>query len=180
MSTAKTLITAEEFMQMSFDHPVELVRGEIVHMTPPKRSHGSIALVIGATLLNWSAKAKHGRPVSDSIVRTGPDSIRGPDVSYFVQPKVDRGALTSEGDDIAPDLCVEVLSPSNTWSEIKQKIDEYLGCGVTEVWIADPELESVEIRRTDEPPRTVRRGESITSDLLPGFEAAVDEFFDLT
>lgn len=183
MSTAKTLITAEEFMQMSFDHPVELVRGEIVHMPPPKRPHGGIAAIISFSILSWTNRGELGRVASnDSVVRTGhdPDTLRGADVSYFCRAKVERGALTPDGEGIPPDLCVEVLSPSNSWSEVKQKIDEFLECGVTEVWIADPELESVEIRRLDKPPRTIRHGETLTSDLLPGFESAVDDFFDLT
>jgi Uma2 family endonuclease len=183
--TTKTLITAEEFMRMSFDRRVELVRGEIVEIgrgdeTMPERKHGVICLRIGAALLWWATSSNSGEPASnDSFVKTGvdPDTLRGADVMYFSNDKVEQGALTPERVDIPPDLCVEVLSPSNTWGEVKEKIDEYLDCGVTEVWIAEPDLGSIEIRRADAPPRTVRRGERLTTDLLPGFEAEVTAFF---
>ena len=79
----------------------------------------------------------------------------------------------------APDLAIEVVSPSDTAAHLKSKVDIYLQGGAKTVWVVYPDARSVTIHSGD----SVRelKGEQIIEDpMLPGFEAPVSRFFDLT
>lgn len=187
MSTETRLITAEEFDQMHFDVPVELVRGEIVYpygedgMTRPDLVHGAICGNIYHSLRVWARSNDYGFVVTnDSGFRTeqDPDSIRGADVAFFPMDRLPNGKLPRRTRDIVPQLCVEVLSPSNTASEINRKRQEYLGCGVEEVWIVDPDMRSVEVFRRDAAPKSYEETETLTSSALVEFAAPVEDFFE--
>jgi len=186
-TTATALITAEEFARMQFDEPVELVRGELFFpyredpMTRPSPGHGWVALEIGGLLRNWTRTSGLGRVVSnDSWITTGrdPDTVRGADVAYYPIERLPGGKLPLKPGDLVPDLCVEILSPSDRWADVHDKISEYFGCGVLEVWIANPQRRTIEVFRPDEPPATYRDDDEITSRLLPGFAVRTAACFE--
>jgi Uma2 family endonuclease len=80
----------------------------------------------------------------------------------------------------APDLAVEVVSPSNAPAAIHAKVADYLAAGTRLVWVVDTEEDKIDVYRTLLAPRTTARGETLSGeDVVPGFEAAVDEVFDL-
>jgi Uma2 family endonuclease len=187
MSTTTTLITADEYSRMHFDVPTELVRGEIVFpygedgMTRPGHGHGGVCVAIGSMVRQWARTASAGRcSTNDAWISTtrNPDSVRGADVSYFRMERLPDGKLPGAPTDIVPDLCVEVLSPSNRPREIRDQADEYLAAGIEEVWIADPRKRTVEILRRNEPVRTLGGHEELTSLVLLGFKVRVSEFFE--
>lgn len=189
MSTDTHLITAEEFMQMHFDVPVELVRGEVVYlygedgMTRPGQAHGGICSNIAVALSDWARPRNAGRvTTNDSGIRTQrrPDTVRGADVAFFPMGRLPGGKLPATQTDLIPQLCVEVLSPSNTYTEIATKLKEFLACGVEEVWIVDPEARAVEVFRADVPRRRFEQDEELVSQVLPGFTRLVSEFFEGT
>lgn len=136
-------ITADEFalMPASADGSrEELVKGEIIVMPPPGFRHGKCQLKTGFLLLAHVEPARLGQVVVETGVRTehGPDSVRGPDISFW---SVERLPLTEQPliyPAMAPDLCVEILSPSDTWQNIREKLIEYFDCGVRMVWVVDP------------------------------------------
>jgi Uma2 family endonuclease len=191
MSTDTTLITADEFARMEFpdDDSVELVRGRIVHlwgedgMVRPGPRHGAVCVNISAIIRDWARSTAAGRVVSnDNWAQTefDPDTVRGPDVAFYRMERLPEGKVPSDDQksEIFPDLCVEVLSPSNTKKVIREKRDEYLGAGAEEMWVVDPENRTVEIFREGGRVRRISESEQITSDLLPGFSAAVADFFE--
>ena len=78
---------------------------------------------------------------------------------------------------LAPDLAIEVLSPSNTAEEIRVKIFNYTNEG-TVVWVVDPDQQQVEVYATGQPVQILRKGAMLTGgDLLPGFSLAVSDIF---
>lgn len=81
---------------------------------------------------------------------------------------------------VAPDLAVEVYSPSNRPSEIIGKVHEYLNAGVLMVWVVHPERRNVVIYRPDDPTPTILTENDVLEDLpeLPGFRCSVSEFFE--
>lgn len=166
MSPATKPITAEEFMQMHFDVPVELVRGEIVSlygkngMTRPGWTHGIVQANVTSELRTWNRRTRAGKVVGDAGVVTerDPDTVRGPDA--------------------VPNLCVEICSPRKTWKEIHRKIDEYFERGNDEVWVVHPQKRTVEVFRSDEPPVTLDATQTIESRELPGFSCPVEVFFE--
>jgi Uma2 family endonuclease len=81
----------------------------------------------------------------------------------------------------APDLVVEILSPSNTRIQIEEKLKDYASIGVGECWIVSPEARSIEVLRLTK--KGWKRqaiyglGDKLTSSLLPGFSLNVSEIF---
>lgn len=182
MSIAQQLITVEQFERMTFDVPTELVRGELSEQPMPFSQHGSVVLAIGAALLSWARAGGYGAVFcNDSWVVTerNPDTVRGPDCAYIRREKLPSGKLPRGTLRIPVDLAVEVLSPSDRWSEVMDKILEYLRNGTEEAWVVDPDERTVEVYRTDlqRPVRFDSNSTLTRPDLLPGFSCPVAEFF---
>ena len=179
MSVA-TLLTAEQFAEMEFDVPVELVRGEVVELTRPEPPHGNVCFRVAFHLGQWALPRKAGEiTTNDSgvITERDPDTVRGPDVAFYAASAIPSGKFNRKSRSLVPTLCVEVLSPSNRWSEIRTKIKEYLVRGVEEVWIVDCERRTVEVFRSDLPPVEFEQDAQLVSRALSEFTAPVSEFF---
>ncbi len=136
MATAtQKLITAEEFFRMP-DPPdgskQELVRREIVTMPPPGFRHG-IRQVRAATLLDQFAHtSRSGRVTVESGVVTerDPDTVRGPHVSFWSFERLPADQEPEGYPNVAPDLCVEVISPGDRLQRMTEKLREYFAPGV--------------------------------------------------
>jgi Uma2 family endonuclease len=182
MSTVATNpITVDEFEQMEFERPTELVRGELVEQPMPTSRHGSVCLAVGAALWNWAEETGAGVAFgNDSFVLTerDPDTVRGPDCAFVSRQRLGSDQLPPGTLRFAVDLAVEVLSPSDRETNMKSKVLEYLESGVTEVWVVDPEERTVAVHRADQEPLQFGVADTITRpDLLPGFSSAVARFF---
>ncbi len=182
-ATATKLITAEEFSRMP--DPLdgskqELVRGEIVTVPPTKQPHGFIQIQIGWLLKNVVTPQRLGWVGSESgcVTERDPDTVRGPDIYFFSRSRFPE--RPSGWPDGAPDLAVELLSPSNRRSEMRAKVTEYLTAGAKIVWVFDPESKTVMVYSGNL--RGVELGENETIDggtVLPDFSCKVSEFFDI-
>ena len=181
MSTQKTLLTAEEFFDL-YAHIAgryELVDGEVVEMAPVLRRHGRTASNIDTAFNLYSRQRGEGWSEVEVgyTVRSGPDTVRGPDVSLILtgQPDDEVGSGFVVG---APDIAVEVVSPSNTTVEMDRKISEYLAAGSQRVWVAHPPTRSVTVHRADGTTTTYTGDDVITDEyLLPGFSLPLSEIF---
>lgn len=79
----------------------------------------------------------------------------------------------------APDLAVEVLSPSETASQLQEKLDDYVRSGTTLVWVVDPVRRTVRIVSTDVPETLLRERDTLTGGhVLPAFSCDVAEIFE--
>jgi Uma2 family endonuclease len=183
-TTASTkLLTAEEFAKLP--NPIdgskqELVRGEVITMPPPSFLHGIVQNNVSFLLTSFTRQAKLGRVTVESgvITDTGPDTVRGPDVSYWSYERLPADHVPVVYANVAPDLCVEVRSPSNTPARTTKKVGEYFACGSRMVWVIDPEERTVTIYRKPGDGRVVWEDATLTGeDVLPGFTCAVAEFF---
>jgi Uma2 family endonuclease len=107
------------------------------------------------------------------VLARDPDTVRGPDLSFVTRERLLAfdDARFFEG---APDLAVEILSPSNRASEMRAKVAEYLAAGTRLVWVVDPERKIVTTYRELLSPRRVGvEGVVDGDDVLPGFTFAV-------
>ena len=132
-----------------------------------------------------AARLLHVKPrrLGDVVVESGyklesnPDTVRGPDVSFVRRERIvhrTRGFWRG-----APDLVVEVLSPDDRPSEVREKIDEYLMHGVVAVLIVDPDEKSVTVHRRLTAPLTLHQDEIIDlDDVVAGFSCGVREIFE--
>lgn len=184
MATAATRpMTAEEFWNLpdpqdGMRH--ELVRGELTVMPRPGFRHGRRQLRIAGLLDAYGAEGDRGRAATDVgiLIERDPDTVRGPDVAYW---SAERLPLDQEPEGflaIAPDLCVEIISPSDRRTELHEKIVEYFRFGVRMVWLVDPEDRTITIYRSpDEAHLYHETAEFDGGDALPGFRCGVGELF---
>lgn len=182
MSTVapKKLLTAEEFFLLpapADGAQQELVRGEIVTIPPPGGLHGVCCSKVNRRLGNFVEDNGRGAVTANDtgfITERSPDSVRGPDVAYWSRerlPVVPVGYI-----EIAPDLLVEVLSPSNTSRQIRTKIQEYFARGVRLVWVVAPEDRTLTIYRTPDEGRLLHESATVTGEeVLPGFSCRVSD-----
>jgi Uma2 family endonuclease len=143
ISTAK--MTAEQFLQLGEDPPgvrLELVDGEVA-VSPsltPEHSYTDIALT--QFLARYIRAQQLGRLYGDVSIIFGYHDVRRPDLIYFSKDRLHLiGKKAMEG---PPDLCVEILSPSSTEIDRKDKFEQYEQGGVAHYWIVDPENKSIE------------------------------------
>lgn len=183
MATATDrLLTAEEFSRRpSADHIEELVRGRVIMSPPPTREHGFTCIEIGYRLRRFLEERDLGRAFgNDSAIVTqrDPDTVRGADVAFYSYQRLPKGrSLKGYGPEI-PELVVEVLSPSERWSNVLAKVIEYLNAGVFVVALLDPESRAAHVYRSEAPPVTLGADDSVTfPDILPGFEVVVGQLF---
>jgi Uma2 family endonuclease len=161
---------------------IELVRGRLVRSPRPAMLHGHIQLKLGARML--AHVERHGLGVVGSdmgvVTERNPDTVRGPDLAFYSKRRIpEHGyAVTFWG---APDLAVEIVSPSERPREIAEKVREYLAAGTLQVWVVDPRDHTVIVHETISPaPRVFAAGDLLDGgNVLPGFRLAVSDLFAL-
>ena len=105
--------------------------GQIVMMPPPGFSHSTRQSCIFAHLLSAFPT---GAAVEVAVLTA--DGVKGIDVAWISEGRVKRG-LKADVLTIAPEICVEVISPGNTKQEMEDKRALYFGAGAEEVWLCD-------------------------------------------
>ena len=156
----------------------ELIDGEL-----KEKDVGAEALYIAmriAALLNALYDPKEGVALVEAMIYCfdRPNHGRKPDVSFFWRSRLPEGRVPKGDFHVAPDLVVEVLSPSNTGIELEVKLDEYLLAGISSVWIVNPDRRSIRVYRNDGTTRLFRAGDIIEQELsLPAFRLCVAEVF---
>ncbi len=177
------LLTAEEYARMP-DLPDgtkdELIRGTVVCEPPPSFGHGASSTEIARLLGNFVKDHDLGVVVGEAgfVVERGPDTVRGTDAAFV---SAERAASYSgegffEG---APDLAVEVLSPSNTPASVAEKTRQYLAAGARLVWNVDPRQRTVTVHAPGAEPQVLAAGDRLDGgDVLPGFSIPVRVLFE--
>jgi Uma2 family endonuclease len=176
-------ITAEEFLRMpdpADGSKQELVRGEVVTMPPPGFRHGVRQFRAARILDDFVTSRRLGRVTVESglVTERGPDTVRGPDVAYWSAEQLPLDQEPEGYPDVAADLCVEVLSPSNRPGQVREKLREYFTRGVRMVWLIDPEDRSVWVYRAPDEARVLHETATLDGeDVLPGFSCRVADLF---
>ena len=183
MSTVIThLMTASEFAQLpeGSTHR-ELVRGEIIETMAPGGEHGTIAGDTYSYLRAWSRPQGGYVGVEVGyILARDPDTVRIPDVSYVRPTRIPKTGVPKTYWQLAPDLAVEVVSPSETANEVQDKVTDYLASGTSMVWVIYPRFQHVIVHTPDGVARTYDRNATLHfPELLPGFSCTVAELFEL-
>ncbi|MGL6097023.1 MAG: Uma2 family endonuclease [Fimbriiglobus sp.] len=116
---------------------------------------------------------------ADGAVKFMKGLVRFPDVSFVRLDRFPGGVVPKQPIiDLAPDLAVEVLSPSNTRGEITRKLKEYFLAGVRLVWVADPDSHTVRVFTAPDAVTELTEQHTLTGgDVLPGFAVSVAKLF---
>ncbi len=178
MTTTTQLMTAEELMQLEGPNRHELIKGELLTMPPPKSEHGRVAANL-TILLGYHVKANRlGNVYTETgyKLETNPDTVLGPDVSFLARKRV--GDVSDEYYPGAPDVAVEVLSPSDRRSRVEWKTNLWLTLGAISVWVVNPKHRTVEVVRSDGYRKLFRESDELVDDTVPGFRVAVSEIFN--
>jgi Uma2 family endonuclease len=112
------------------------------------------------------------------FMQRDPDTVRGPDVLFVRTSRLPPREALKSYFEIPPDLCVEVVSPTDRWSKITEKVDMFLAFGVILVWVIDPQTRTAHVYRKGREVRVVLSTESLDGeDVLPGFALPLAELF---
>jgi Uma2 family endonuclease len=181
MGTETVLLTLADYA--AIEDPDEryvsdLVRGVVVREPRPGDPHGRVQVRIAYALEAW-ARSVGAAVTTESgyVLSDDPPTLRGPDVAVVVRPRSTKREIAGwvRG---APDVAVEVLSPSDTSIGIQEKTLDYLRAGAKLVWIVDPVALTVTVYRPDGSARVLREPETLEGeDVLAGFSAPLSELF---
>ena len=184
MST-KTLLTADELERMpsrididNLSMRTELDEGELITMPPAGWDHGAYGVDITLLLGAFVKKHKLGRVLSaDTGFRLNDGTVRAPDVAFVRQERV--AAMESVGfAKGAPDLAVEIFSPSDSVPQLMRKVKQYFAAGCHTVWIVYPAAKEIHVLEATGADRLLHLDDNVEApELLPGFSVPVAEFF---
>ncbi len=159
----------------------ELVRGEVIETLPPGGQHGAIAVILAMLLRLWTKRTSGGYVGVEAgyTLALDPDTVRRPDVSYVRAERIPPTGIPEGFWAPAPDLAVEVVSPSETADEVREKVRDFLHAGTPLVWTIYPRTREIIVHTPDGMARTYGFSDTLTySDVLPGFICSVAELFE--
>lgn len=170
-------LSEEQFLALRDDgRKHELVDGEARELAT-----GVLHEVIGSRLTRLLGSFADEVGVltgSSAGFRMSNGNIRSPDVALIGYERLPDGVPPTGFGDGAPDLCIEIISPSEFPSEIQRKLGEYFESGARQVWHLFPEQRRIVVYRSLYDVRSYGEGDDLdASDILPGFRCPVSEIF---
>ncbi len=180
MATVQDITTAKQLLETPGLGRCELVRGELVMMSPAGFEHGVIAGNIHVCLGAFVKRRTLGIVTAAEtgfVIGRDPDTVRAPDVGFIRSDRVPavRARGFFEG---APDLAVEVVSPTDRAGELLAKVQDWLAADCRAVWVVDPTTRTISVYRGAGEITLLGINDEVTDEeLLPGFRLPVAEVF---
>ena len=184
MATSARLMTADELLHMPSDGKRhELIEGELIKLTPPPGfQHGLTAAKALVALHEFVRPRRLGAVVAAEtgfLISSDPDTVRAPDAAFVAADRLPEGGLPPGYLRLAPDIVVEVVSPSDSASYIQQKVCAWLAAGCRLVWVVYPESRSVTVYRSMEGAKILGPNDILDgAPVLEGFGIPVSELFE--
>jgi Uma2 family endonuclease len=178
------LYSYTDYYKWKFEERVELIKGRIFKMSPaPTSAHQAILREISGELWQFLKGKTCQVFFAPFDVRFPPKSegeimtVLQPDICVVCDPsKIDKKGCLG-----APDIVIEILSPSNSEKELRNKYEIYEESGVKEYWVVFPSEKTLLIytltRGKYVPSRLMVKGDEVTSSVLPGFKLDLAEVF---
>jgi Uma2 family endonuclease len=182
MRTA-ALLTAEDFARVAeVLGPCELVKGEIVTMSPGGVRHSRVTANVVAILTAHVQARGTGRVLTGEagvVVARGPDTVRGADAAVISYARLPKGRLEDGFLTAPPELVVEVLSRDTSWEQMEAKVADYHGFGVDLVWVLDPQTNALRVYPRGGGPEVLHAADEAGADPhVPGLRVRVSRFFE--
>src|SRR4030095_2647233 len=152
MTTATQLLTADDLLRQPHDgYRYELVKGELIKEPPAGNIHGNRAMRLGWRLACHVENNDLGVVFAAETgfrLASDPDTVRAPDVAFVNKTRIEEAGTFEGFWPGAPDLALEVLSPGDSYTEVEEKVREYLAAGTKAVWIVDPKGRTITVYRS--------------------------------
>ncbi len=175
-------MTAEALAALPADgYHYDLIDGELHRMSPPGAEHGEIAFEISRRIGNHAVERGLGRVYAAEtgfLLGRDPDTVLAPDVAFVraerLPPRAERRGYLP----LAPDLVVEVMSPSDRNADVEQKVGRYLESGVRLVWLVDPGSRTLTVRQSGHAGLVLDEQDTLYgADVLPDLHFPVGDLF---
>ena len=182
MAVQPKLMTADELLRLPGDgRRHELVRGELRTMPPAGFEHGDLSTEFGAPLRDHVMNHDLGRVVIGDVgfrLAADPDTVRAPDVAFVRRERLLEAGRVPGYWPGAPDLVVEVVSPNDLYTEVDEKVAEWLEHGTRLVFVVNPRRRAVAVHRPRQPVRILTVDDTLDGeDVAPGWTLPVRELF---
>lgn len=172
-----------EFMARFEEQPFELINQQVFPLPTEIKHHAKVRNMLFQILIQYEQQTSIGEAFSRLLFATfdNYDYVANayyPDV-LFIKSRKDIMVY----DDnmpllIVPDLVVEIISPTDKYTDINTKVDIYLADGVKLIWIVDPQRQTIAVYEGNDIANTLRADDTLTGGtVLPDFELAVKEIF---
>lgn len=173
-------MTADELLVLPDDgmrH--ELLEGELFTMMSPGAEHGAVAMTVGL-LLGTHVRATVSGVVfaaeTGFVLARDPDTVRAPDAAFVSRERYEAIGPTVKYWPEAPGFAAEVLSPSDSTSEVRSKALAWLDAGTKAVLIVDPARGTATVYRSRDDIRVYREDQPIDlADAVPGWIVTLAE-----
>lgn len=181
MTTTTGPMTIEQFAEIHEDGRFDLIRGELITMSPAGGRHGRIALVISGYFYAQGVMNGLGEGFTAEasyVLSRGPHTVVCPDVSFVrtdrLPPDDDRDGFMQ----FAPDIAVEVVSPTDLATNVNAKVAVYLHASARLIWIVDSATRTVIVYSPTDPTRFLDEKDTLDGgDVLPGFSLPLTGVF---
>ena len=178
---ASEVITPEQLAAMPNEQDFELVDGRLVERKMGNKSNWIATQLarllsnhVDANNLGWVFAFEAGYRLDPAR----PNHVRKPDVSFVRLGRLPNEEPAETCDRLAPDLAAEVISPSDTYRELEDKVKEYLGAGVGLAWVVSPVLQTVTAYHPNGSIQIFGRNDELTAaEVVSGFRCKVSDLF---
>ena len=176
------LITAEDLLTMPDDGSrYELVKGELRKMPPAGNIHGNRTMRLGWRLAQYVEMNDLGIVFAAETgfkLSSNPDTVRAPDIAFISKKRIAEVGAVEGFWPGAPDLAIEVVSPGDTYTEVGEKVEEYLRAGAHAVWVVDPRRRTITVYLSLSDITILSESDTLDGgNIIPGFRCKVAEIF---
>ena len=179
--TATQPVSAQELSQLPPGSRYALVKGDLRKTPPAGGEHGQLAMHVGASLYQVVTAQNLGRVYAAEtgfLLASNPDTVLAPDAAFMHSERLAQIADVAGFIPGAPDLAVEVVSPSDTYTEVEEKVTLWLQHGTRMVIVVNPRRRSVTVYRPDRPVLFLSEQDELSGDdVVPGWSIQVRDLF---
>ena len=177
-----TVTTAEQLLDLKDDgFRYELVRGELRKMSPAGHEHGRITVNVTASLFQHVKSHDLGAVYAAEtgfVLATDPDLVRAPDAAFIRRERVAASGHEEGFWRGAPDLAIEVISPSDTYIEVEEKVGDWLEAGTRMVVVVNPRTRSARVYHARDQIQILTEDDSLDGGaVVPGWTLRLREVF---
>ena len=178
-TTGHHLMTAEELFDLPDGYRYELVKGELLTMSPSGAKHGAVTMKLSVLLATHIMTHQLGVAFAETGFKLehDPDTVLAPDIGFIRKERV--GSLPNGFLEIAPDLAVEVITTTTTRRKAERKAAQWPSFGVQSVWLVNCQNRTVEVVSADGSRVLFSDADELADDaIVPGFRISVSQIFD--